>query len=203
MKLYFAPGCPFAHRTRSLLTHLSHPFEAHEIDLAHKPADFLAISPTGRVPLLEDDGFVLYESAVINEYLVDSLAATQLLAPTARARARQRLAMTQFDAIVAPMFFRLLKNPALPEADLAAVKREVAELALTAQSATPASLFGFHLAPFWLRFNWVEPSSRLIAEVRQLPALAAFLDAAVQVPAVAANNPDQAHTVKETRAKFT
>ena len=40
-------------------------FEAGE----HRSEDYLAINPNGRVPAMDDDGFVLFESLAINQYL--------------------------------------------------------------------------------------------------------------------------------------
>ena len=71
LKIYSAEGCPFAHRSRALLSHLGVPFELHEIDLANRDSEFLKLSPTGRVPLLADGDFVLYESQIINAYLAE------------------------------------------------------------------------------------------------------------------------------------
>ena len=46
------------------------PFEHALIDLQDKPTRFLALAPTGKVPLLElDDGSVVSESAVIARHI--------------------------------------------------------------------------------------------------------------------------------------
>jgi glutathione S-transferase len=48
------------------------PFERVYIDLANEPNWFLAISPFGKVPLLQVDDSVIFESAVILEYLEET-----------------------------------------------------------------------------------------------------------------------------------
>ena len=46
------------------------PYETVTIDLANRPAWLIGHHPPdGRVPVLEDDGWVLSESSVIDEYL--------------------------------------------------------------------------------------------------------------------------------------
>ncbi len=44
-------------------------FEIHEVDLSNKSAEFLAVSPTGKVPVVVVHGDSLYESNVVNQYL--------------------------------------------------------------------------------------------------------------------------------------
>lgn len=62
--------CPFVQRSVITLRYKAVPFNLTYIDLAHPPAWFTEISPFGKVPLLKvGDRAVLFESAVINEYL--------------------------------------------------------------------------------------------------------------------------------------
>lgn len=61
--------CPFVQRSVIVLKEKDIPFTIEYIDLANKPDWFLQLSPTGKVPLLQVDGHVLFESAVIMEYL--------------------------------------------------------------------------------------------------------------------------------------
>lgn len=66
--------CPYVQRAVISLTEKGVPFERAMIDLANKPDWFKAISPLGKVPLLEVEGHVLFESVAILEYLEDTVA---------------------------------------------------------------------------------------------------------------------------------
>ena len=86
--------CPYVQRAAIVAAEKRIDFERIDIDLAHKPDWFLAISPTGKVPVLEvthDDGTqdILFESAVIAEYL-DEVSEDRLLPSDPLARARER-----------------------------------------------------------------------------------------------------------------
>lgn len=63
------PLCPYVQRAVITLTEKGVPFRRVDIDLADKPDWFRAISPLGRVPVLQVDATALFESAVIVEYL--------------------------------------------------------------------------------------------------------------------------------------
>lgn len=61
-----------------------------ECDLANKPEDLLRLNPYGKVPVLVDGAGVIYESAIINEYLEEKHSGTPLMPkdPLLRSRAR-------------------------------------------------------------------------------------------------------------------
>lgn len=81
--------CPFVQRAVISLSEKGVPFERRDIDLAAKPDWFLAISPTGKVPVLLVDGEPIFESAVILEYLEDTIGpALHPTDPLARAEHR-------------------------------------------------------------------------------------------------------------------
>jgi len=61
--------CPFVQRAVIALKEKRVDFEITYIDLDNPPEWFKEISPFGKVPLLRIDQEVLFESAVINEYL--------------------------------------------------------------------------------------------------------------------------------------
>jgi glutathione S-transferase len=66
------PLCPYVQRAAIALAEKAVPFERIDIDLAAKPAWFLAQSPLGKTPLLRVGDEVIFESAVICEYLEDT-----------------------------------------------------------------------------------------------------------------------------------
>ena len=61
--------CPFVQRSVIVLLEKKVPFDIRYIDLSNPPDWFKAISPLGKVPLLKLGDTVLFESAVIMEYL--------------------------------------------------------------------------------------------------------------------------------------
>ena len=61
--------CPYVQRAAITLAEKEIPHQRSYIDLGDKPRWFSVVSPLGRVPLLRVDDAVLFESAVICEYL--------------------------------------------------------------------------------------------------------------------------------------
>ena len=64
--------CPYVQRAAIALAERNVPFRRETIDLANKPDWFKAISPLGKVPLLKVGDNVIFESAVIVEYLEET-----------------------------------------------------------------------------------------------------------------------------------
>ncbi|MEG2392403.1 glutathione S-transferase [Pseudomonas jessenii] len=63
--LYSFRRCPYAMRARMALRYCGVPVEIIEVSLKAKPAEMLAISPKGTVPVLDADGRVIDESLEI------------------------------------------------------------------------------------------------------------------------------------------
>jgi glutathione S-transferase len=124
--------CPYVQRAAIALAEKRVPFERRTVDLADKPAWFRVISPLGKVPLLiVRDGAggetVLFESAVICEYLEETVAGVELLPadPLERARARGWIAFGS--AILADVWgFETAKDAAGFEAKRAALAAKFA-----------------------------------------------------------------------------
>jgi glutathione S-transferase len=91
--LYDAARCPYCARVRIVLAEKSIEYETIEIDLSDRPAWIYEKNPTGRVPVIEDGGCAMPESAVIMEYLEERHPEPPLLPadPAVRAFARVRI----------------------------------------------------------------------------------------------------------------
>lgn len=88
------PLCPFVQRAAIVLLEKNLPFERIDVDLTAKPDWFLALSPTGKVPLLKVElpdraHAILFESMAICEYLNETQGGS-LYSNDARSRAQQR-----------------------------------------------------------------------------------------------------------------
>mgnify|MGYP005814485713 CR=1 FL=1 len=81
--------CPFVQRSIITLRKKGIDFKVTYIDLANKPDWFLEISPLSKVPVVKYGDDVLFESAVINEFL-DEITANPLMPSNPLEKAKQR-----------------------------------------------------------------------------------------------------------------
>ncbi|MDO7902913.1 glutathione S-transferase [Pseudomonas sp. K1(2024)] len=71
MILYSFRRCPWAMRARLALRYAGCDVEIREVSLKHKPAELLALSPKGTVPVLDTSTGVLEESLDIMRWALD------------------------------------------------------------------------------------------------------------------------------------
>jgi stringent starvation protein A len=104
LTLYDADRCPYCARVRIVLAEKGVEYEPVDVDLDDRPAWIYDKNPLGRVPVIEDDGFVLPESAVIMEYLEDRYAEPPLWPADPAERAAARLLVERFDRLSSPYY---------------------------------------------------------------------------------------------------
>jgi glutathione S-transferase len=90
--LYDAARCPYCARVRIVLEEKGIEVDVVEVDLSDRPLWIYEKNPTGRVPVIEEDGGrPLPESAVIMEFLEERYPEPPLLPPDPADRAAVRL----------------------------------------------------------------------------------------------------------------
>jgi RNA polymerase-associated protein len=102
--LYDAPRCPYCARVRIVLAEKGVELEAVEIDLTDRPAWIYEKNSKGRVPIVEEDGWLLPESSVIMEYLEERYPDPPLLAADPAERALARLWIFRHDDFTDPYY---------------------------------------------------------------------------------------------------
>jgi len=182
LTLYDAPRCPYCARARIALAEKDIEYEAVEIDLADRPAWIYEKNATGRVPVIEEDAWVLPESAVIMEYLEERYPEPPLLAADPADRALARLWIFRHDDFTRPYYaLRRGDDGALP-----AFMAQLAQLdgALAARPFLSGSDYGLADIAY---VPWVLRARDMLGvPLDRHPALAGWLEQLLARPAVAA-----------------
>jgi RNA polymerase-associated protein len=180
--LYDADRCPYCARVRIVLAEKGIEYEAIPVDLDDRPAWIYEKNPFGRVPVIEEDTFVLAESAVIDEYLNERYPEPELWPADPGERALGRMLVFRFDELSRPYY-------ALRRGEEGAAERFDAALAeldgiLESQPSLSGREFGLAdvaYVPWILRAR-----DRMDVELSPFPALAEWVARLEQRPSVAA-----------------
>jgi glutathione S-transferase len=100
LTFYYGSGSPYAWRVWLALEHKQIPYEFRLLSFdknEHKTPEFLAVNPRGQVPALKHDGFALWESVAMLDYLEDAFPAKPLLPGDAKGRATVRRMVAEAD----------------------------------------------------------------------------------------------------------
>jgi stringent starvation protein A len=181
LTLYDAARCPYCARVRIVLFEKHVEFESIEIDLSNRPAWIYEKNASGRVPVVEEDAWILPESAVIMEYLEERYPEPPLLAADPADRALARLWIFRHGDFTRPYY-------ALRRGDEGAAQSfEAALTTLEAALAGRAWLGGgeYGLADIayvpWL----LRARDMLGVSFESFPALSGWIERLVQRPAIA------------------
>lgn len=199
MRLYSSNASGYSRKVRIVAIELGLDARLERID--QSPRDnstgFFAVSPLARIPvLLTDEGYALYDSPVICEYL-NTLAGGSLIPATGVARWNALRRQALGDGILdngLPLRGELMRRPAMLSAEVVARHREAIERALTLADAeadayptsTPdIGTIAIGCAVGWLDFRMPDFGWRA-----NRPQLAAWLAELGQRPSFAATRPE-------------
>lgn len=214
LKLVSFELCPYVDRSRIVLLEKGVPHDVAFIDLEAPPAWFLAVSPTGRVPLLLADDRPIFESMVINEFIEDLHPSPPLLPrdPVDRAVARSWIVFAN-DEIMPSAYEAMVALAGGAGGD--ALARPIGELRDALARLEPQvaraggpfflgrdfSLADAAYAPFFRRWRVAERWDDAARLLSSLPAVSAWADALLARPSVAKAEPrDFAARTKATYA---
>ncbi|MDO6687214.1 MULTISPECIES: glutathione S-transferase family protein [unclassified Agarivorans] len=149
--------CPFVQRSVITLLHKGIDFKIQYVDLANKPDWFLALSPLGKVPVLKYGDQVLFESAVINEFL-DEITEGSLMPTDPLQKAKDRGWIEYASQVLMAQYqTSMAKNEDDYHSALASLKDKLSRLEnLTSENAyfngDDLALIDTALAPLFTRF---------------------------------------------------
>ena len=140
-----AEVCPYAQRTHLALIEKGVEYEHTEVDLKNKPDWFEAVSPYSKVPVLKHGDRVVYESAIINEYIEETWPEPALMPADPFRRAQARIWIDYCNTRFIDAFYGLLsaREPA-QQAELAA------KLSGCFEYLEEAGLAALGADPYWL-----------------------------------------------------
>ena len=183
--LYDAARCPYCARVRIVLAEKGVELEVVEIDLSDRPAWLYEKNATGRVPVLEEDGRPLPESAVIMEFLEERYPEPALLPPDPADRAFVRLLVFRDDELTDPYYaFRRGEEGAAEQLDaalggldatlaerpfLGGPEYGLADIAYVPWILRARDMLGVDLAPYPSLSAW-------LARLEERPAIASEVD---------------------------
>lgn len=180
--------CPFVQRSVIALREKGVPYDVVYIDLADKPDWFLEISPFGKVPLLEVDGTVLFESAVINEFLEETTEPR--LHPTDPLRRAHNRAWIEFGSALLVDGYKMqsAKDEASCRDHAEQARQKLAKLEKEVHgkyfNGDDFSLVDAAIAPALQRLQWSMDIAPSLALWESVPKVAAWKDALLDRPSV-------------------
>jgi glutathione S-transferase len=181
--LYDADRCPYCARVRVVLAEKNVPYETVQVDLGNKPAWLLEKNPLGRVPVLEEDGLCLPESAVIMELLEERYPEPALLPVEPAERALARLAVWRFDTDFSDAYYAARRGG---EEELSRFQERLAALDSRLEERPYLTGSEYGLADIaW--FPWLPRAERYLnVSLDDYPGVTGWLERLAARPAVAA-----------------
>ena len=181
LTLYDAARCPYCARARIALAEKDIEFEAFEIDLGDRPQWIYEKNSTGRVPVVEEDTWLLPESSVILEYLEERYPEPSLLPSDPADRALARVWIFRHDDFTKPYYaLRRGEEGAAERLDEQLAKLDAALERQPWLTGAEYGLADIAYVPWVLRAR-----DMLGVSLDELPAIGSWLDRLEERPAIA------------------
>jgi glutathione S-transferase len=181
LTLYDAARCPYCARTRIALAEKGIEYETFEIDLKDRPQWIYEKNPTGRVPVVEEDAWILPESSVIMEYLDERYPEPPLLPADPADRALARVWIFRHDDFTKPYYaLRRGEDDAAERFDEQLAKLDAALERQSWLTGTEYGLADIAYVPWVLRAR-----DMLGVSLDEFPAVRSWLDRLEERPAIA------------------
>lgn len=125
IEIYYAPPSIYGRKVLAVLEEKNLDYEIKKMSFEaedHKKENYLKLNPNGEIPTLVDEGFVIYESTAIIEYLNDEYPEPPLMPEDSNSRALIRMIEDYCDLHVYPVLARcylkkIVKKEELNEED--------------------------------------------------------------------------------------
>ena len=109
LTLYQRPDCPFCWKVRLFLFESELPVNEIQVELEKKHPDVVSLNPNATVPVLVAGELVVYDSALIVEYLLDKYPEINLMDGTPEERAVIREIQKYSDTSLGKILFPYIK----------------------------------------------------------------------------------------------
>ena len=169
-------------RTRLVLSGKGIEYDLVQVDLSDKPAWLRELNPRNRVPVLDVDGQVLWESEALNDYLDETHPQPAMMPSDPVERARVRIVLRRFEDLTDAFYAARREEDGAIEAlhaELGSGSHRSSRTAAT-WSATRYTLAEPGVWP------WITRLYRVGVDIGQYPAIAAWCDRLAERPEYAA-----------------
>lgn len=192
LRIYSNRICPYAERARLVLAHKDIPNEVVNIHLSKKPEWFLEkINPLGKVPAIQKDDKIVYESAVCCDYLDQVYPGNKLTPDDPYQQARDRILVEHFGQVTT-QYYKMLFGPSENCAAAAeTLKKGLMEFDKEIQKrgdffgGSEPRMIDFMIWPWFERFHATEKLvNQIFISDGSMPNLTAYMDRMLSVPAV-------------------
>ena len=180
--------CPFVQRTIIVLNYKQVEFDITYIDINDPPEWFKSISPLGKVPVLKIGDDILFESAVIQEY-VDEITLPSLQPADPLVKAKNR-AWIQFgsDVLMAMHSMMMAKEPEEVDELRQSIQAQLNQLEMQHSGASFFNGNTFNLidaayAPMLMRLDFIRKLTQQNM-LESCPKLSAWQSQLLEMPAV-------------------